>query len=206
MPTENREDWEARYQQGDTPWEMAGACDRLAALVQAGVVRPCRALELGCGSGAVAVYLAQLGFQVTALDLAPTAIERARRLAAENGVHVDFVCADLTQWPDDGTSFDFVYDRGCYHVVRRSNCAGYMATLARVTKPGSRLLLLAGNAAEPAPAGAGPPRVTEDEIRSEFAPWFDIEALEPFRLQGRQGEQGPLFWSCLMVRARRNGE
>lgn len=206
MSTENRVDWEAKYQAGDTPWEMAGDCDRLAALVQAGRVRPCRALEPGCGSGAVAIAMAQMGFEVTALDIAPTAIQRAQQLAAERGVRVDFVCADVTRWPGRGLPFDFVYDRGCYHVLRRSHGASFLAMLKRVTRPGSQLLLLAGNAADPVPVRGGPPGVTEDEIRSDFAPWCNIEFLEPFHLRGRQGDQGPLFWSCLMVRALRTGE
>ncbi|NLF69085.1 MAG: class I SAM-dependent methyltransferase [Candidatus Anammoximicrobium sp.] len=200
MANETENAWEAKYQTGDTPWEMAGECDRLAGLVQAGLIRPCHALELGCGSGAVAVHMAQLGFQVTALDIAPTAIEQARRLAANSGLEVNFVCADVTQWPGEGEPFDFVYDRGCYHVIRRDSGAGYLATLVRVTRPGSQVLLLAGNAAEPSGIRGGPPGVTEDEIRTDFAPWFDIVTLEPFHLQGRQGQQGPLFWSCRMVR------
>ena len=63
--------------------------------------------------------------------------------------------------------FDLVYDRGCYHGVRRQNAAGYVDSLRRLTRAGSQILILAGNANEE--RNYGPPRVKEEEIRADFS-------------------------------------
>lgn len=200
MATETREDWDRRYQTGDTPWDVGRPCEELMAWVESGELQPTRALELGCGTGTNAVYLAGKGFQVTAIDLSLTAIYRAQDLARERSLDVDFVCGDLTALPALDEPFGFVYDRGCYHAVRRVNPDGYLATLRRVTGKSTRMLLLAGNANEQPPGEEGPPRVSEQEIRDELGSLFRMEELKAIRLVMNQGEQGPLFWSCRMAR------
>ena len=63
---------------------------------------PGRALEIGCGAGSNAVWLAGQGWQVTAVDYSEVGIERCRRLAAERAVEVDFVVADATSYQPEG--------------------------------------------------------------------------------------------------------
>ena len=161
-------------------------------------VAPGIALELGCGTGTNAIYLAEQGFQVTAVDISAVAIDRARQHAQTALVRVDFFVADVATLSAGGP-FDFIFDRGCYHCVRRTNVSGYLATVERVTRPGTRFLLLAGNANEEN-AGEGPPRVTEQEIRSELGALFDIEWLRPFHFENVDGSPGPLAWSAGLVR------
>ncbi len=197
MTTETPSDWEQRYVEGDTPWDMKRPCEELTAVIEQGMLQPTRALELGCGTGVNAAYLAGLGFPTTAVDLSPTAIDRARQTAADMGVQVDFLCADLADLPAVDEPFGFVYDRGCYHAVRRSNLSGYMDALCRVTASGTRMLLLAGNADQQ--VSPGPPRVTEQEIRDELGTVFDIQQLKAFRLLGADRQPLHLFWSCWMV-------
>ena len=74
--------WNERYAKGDTPRETGLPSSELQRVVAEVPVHPCQALELGCGTGASAVWLAQQGFDVTALDLSPLAIERARQRRA----------------------------------------------------------------------------------------------------------------------------
>lgn len=69
---------------------------------------PGRALDLGCGQGRNAVWLATLGHDVTGLDLSPVAIEHARRLASETGVDVEFDVVDLLAWDPGGRTWDLV--------------------------------------------------------------------------------------------------
>jgi SAM-dependent methyltransferase len=71
--------WNQRYEKGDTPWDTGQPSSELQRVVAELALRPCRALELGCGTGANAVWLAQQGFDVTALDLSNWAVERARQ-------------------------------------------------------------------------------------------------------------------------------
>jgi hypothetical protein len=95
--------------------------------------------------------------------------------------------------------FDFFFDRGCYHAVRRVEVAGYLATLRQVTRPGTIGLVLAGNAREP--HTPGPPVVSEEEIRTELGSLFDIVRLREFRFdEALPGVPQFLAWSCLLRR------
>jgi SAM-dependent methyltransferase len=192
--------WDERYEKGDTPWETGQPSSELRRVLAEVAIRPCRALELGCGTGASAVWLARQGFDVTALDLSPRAIERARRRAEGAGVRIRFLVADVLDPPAEPAGpFDFFFDRGCYHVVRREDPAGYGETLRRLTRPGALGLVLAGNAREP--HQPGPPTVSEEQLREDFGRLFDVVRLREFRFDQVEAD-GTRFlgWSCLLRR------
>jgi SAM-dependent methyltransferase len=88
-------DWQTHYESGTPPWETGQTSQELARVIAEQKIEPCRVIELGCGSGINAVWLAQQGFEVTALDFTPLAIEKARQRAAAAGVPVRFVQADV---------------------------------------------------------------------------------------------------------------
>jgi SAM-dependent methyltransferase len=71
-------------------------------------LEPGRALDLGCGSGRHAVWLAERGWQVTAVDFSPEALRQARQRAAHVGVEVDWIEADLVAFEPDANAFDLV--------------------------------------------------------------------------------------------------
>jgi SAM-dependent methyltransferase len=193
--------WDERYARGETPWDTGQPSSELRRVLPEISLRPCRALELGCGSGANAVWLAQQGFDVTAVDLSPRAVEQARRRAEAAGARVRFLVADVLQPPPELTgAFDFFFDRGCYHAVRRENVAAYLETLRRLTHPGTLGLILAGNAREP--HEPGPPVVSEEQIRSELGTLFEIVRLREFRFDQAAEPGVPQFlaWSCLLRR------
>jgi SAM-dependent methyltransferase len=192
--------WNERYAQGDIPWNTGRPSSELQRVLTETHIEPCRALELGCGTGTNAVWLAQQGFDVTACDISPLAIEQARRSAAAAGVSVRLLVADVLQPPAELSGpFDFVFDRGCYHVVRRDDVAAYLQTVRGLTRPGTFALILAGNAREP--HDPGPPVVSEEHIRAELGSLFDIEQLREFRFDeaDKVGFQF-LGWSCLLKR------
>lgn len=160
-------------------------------------IPPSSAVELGCGTGTNAVWLAQQGFSVTAADISPTAIQRARERAAAAGVTLRFVVGDVGAAPDLGGPFAFFFDRGCYHCVREQNLAGYLRTLERNLSPQARGLILSGNARAPR---TGPPIVAEEEIRRELSPLFEIVRLREFRFDIVGDQPAHLAWSCLVRR------
>ena len=108
-------DWEERYATGELPWDSGRPSEQLVSLVSGQLVQPCPAMEVGCGTGTNAVWLAQQGFTVTGFDLSSTAIEDARAKAEAATVQVTFVSLDLQKdaWP--GSDYGFVFDRGCFH-------------------------------------------------------------------------------------------
>jgi SAM-dependent methyltransferase len=194
------ERWQGRYAGGDTPWELDRPSPRLQTVLADIDLKPCRAADLGCGTGASAVWLAQQGFEVTGIDLSPLAVERARQRAEQAGVSCRFLAADLTVVPPElGGPFDFLFDRGCYHVIRRIDVRPYLATLAAITRPGTVGLFLTGNACEP--RSPGPPVVSEEEIRAELGSVFEVLRLEEFRFEpSLRDPDRPLGWSCLVRR------
>lgn len=191
-------DWDERYRSGDTPWDSGLPSRELQRVLREAQIAPCRALELGCGTGTNAVFLAQQGFDVTAVDCSPLALEQARRKAQAAGVAVNWIEADVQHFGAGLEPFDFVFDRGCYHCCRRVDLLGYLATLRNVTRPGSRMLCLAGHIDETSDVGI--PKVSAEELQRELGPLFEFEFRRAFHFQDAEGAEGPLGWSCLMKR------
>jgi len=161
-------------------------------------LRPRTVLEVGCGTGADAVWLARRRLDVTAVDRSPIAIERARLRGEQHDALLRFVLDDVFEFAPSAGQFDFVYDAGMYHAVRGADLERYLDMLWRVTRPGSHYLCLAGAPSEP--AEGGPPRVSKDEIRAELGRLFEFVHLRPTRLEGSNPNQSYAAWSCLMCR------
>jgi SAM-dependent methyltransferase len=189
-------EWNDGYRDGNLPWDTGRPSAELQEVLRRHSIQPCRALELGCGTGTNSVWLGQQGFEVTGVDVAPLAIEQAEQRARAAGVRVQFLAADLFDLPDLGP-FGFFFDRGCYHVVRREAPEQYVRTVARQLAPSARGLILAGNAREP--HDPGPPVVTEEQIRAELGAAFEILDLHEFRFDEAPGvPERFLGWSCLV--------
>jgi SAM-dependent methyltransferase len=197
MSTNTPEDWNQRYVEGQTPWDSGVPSKELIRVLDTEQIGPCRAGELGCGTGTNAVYLASRGFDVTAFDGSAVALEKGRAKAGAANVKVQFVEADLAHFTAVAGPVDFLFDRGCYHAVRRTDCAGFLATLKRLSKPGTRFLVLTGNANE---EKEGPPRLHEHEIRQDLEGLFDIHWIREFRFEVPDDAEGFLAWSCFMTR------
>lgn len=193
--------WNERYASGELPWDTGQPSSELVRVIRDHRIPRCAALELGCGTGTNSVWLAEQGFQVTGLDIAPLAIERAQQRARAANVQARFLTADVLALPKLGEAFEFFFDRGCYHAVRRENPTGYAAAIARVLAPGATGLVLAGNAREP--HEPGPPVVTEQQIRDELGSEFQIVDLHEFRFDPMPGTDIRfLGWSCLLKYSR----
>lgn len=199
MPTS---DWDMHYKSDvPPPWESGNPSSELARIIAEQKIKPCRVVELGCGSGINAVWLAQQGFDVTGIDVSGLAIERAKERVAEAGVkNVRLIHADLVALPNDLGTFPFFFDRGCYHAVRRHDVAGYMRTLEQLTVPGSIGLVLTGNAKDNRGPNQGPPVVSDSELHAEFEPAFQIVQLREFRFDDTGGYEPFLAWSCFLRR------
>ncbi|MCE9606848.1 MAG: methyltransferase domain-containing protein [Planctomycetia bacterium] len=214
-PTTTAEDWQRRYELEETPWDSGRVEVELRRLIESGELiadanGSGRAIELGCGTGTNVVYLAEQGFTTTGIDFAPPAIARAATRASQATFTPPlraptFLTADVTKLdavakPDGVTGpFDFLFDRGCYHCIRRAGqLSGYLATVRRLMPAGSRLLILAGN--PDAGEVGGPPKVTAAELAGDFEKICRIDRLVARRFEESDGSSGPLGWSLLMTR------
>ena len=164
------------YRLGLTPWEQAGrdaAVQFDALLDREQADRPSlgRALDIGCGTGDHAVNLARRGWDVTAVDLVPRALDAARAKAAAAGVPLRCVRADVTDMADViGRDFTFVLDVGCFHGLKAKERPRYAEQVQLVSGPGSTMLMLAfapgRRTPGPLPRGASP-----QELRDTFEGW-----------------------------------
>lgn len=128
------------YRYFRAPWDI-GAREELASLVESGHIKPGRAIDLGCGTGANAIYLAQNGFKVTGVDYAEAAIEKARARAKEAGTQVNFLVDDLTNLHHVSGTFDFLLDFGTLDDLRLHQREPYLRNMLTLTHPGSHYLL-----------------------------------------------------------------
>lgn len=132
--------YELGYRFFRMPWET-GPREELVGLVESGRIAPCRAIDLGCGTGSNAIFLAQQGFDVTGVDFAAPAIDKARTRAEAAGVAVTFVVDDLTDLRHVSGAFDFLVDYGALDDLRSKDRDLYVQNVVPLTHPGSRYLL-----------------------------------------------------------------
>lgn len=132
--------YNAMYRFGRAPWDM-GPRQELVDLVQGGRLAPCRAVDLGCGTGANAVFLAQRGFDVTGVDFSRVALAKARARAATADVGVRFVEGDLTALPHDLGSFELLVDYGTLDDLSAPDRDRYAANVMPLARPNARFLL-----------------------------------------------------------------
>jgi SAM-dependent methyltransferase len=192
-------DWDSAYRDGTPPWDAGKPHAELVRVLDEYELRPKTVLEIGCGSGADAVFLAGRRFDVTAVDCSPIAVERARLRAQRQDALLRFVLDDLFEFAPTAGQFDLVYDAGLYHAVRHTNLERYLDALWRVTRPGSYYFCLAA-AETPEASEEGPPQVGESEMHNELGRLFEFVHLRPTRLEGADPDKRLAAWSCLMRR------
>jgi SAM-dependent methyltransferase len=130
------------YETGDHGWPAEGPTPQVAALVgRLGSGRGRRALDLGCGEGRHTIHLARRGWAVTALDLEPLALAKARAAVRRAGVRAAFERGDALDLRFADGAFDLVVDYGCFHHVVTRDWPRYRREVRRVLAPGGHLAL-----------------------------------------------------------------
>jgi SAM-dependent methyltransferase len=192
------------------PFFVTKPDENLAACLDLGLIAPGRALDLGCGPGRNALYLASHGFEVDAVDLSPVAIAWARERAQEARADIGFRCGDAfalsaaaPSATDLGGQYDLIVDSGCFH---------HLALLDRLLAPGGHLALTCFAAGE---MGSELP---DDELYRErelggglaYTPeslrWIfsDLTEIDLRRMQDEPPESAyfgePFLWTALFRR------
>ncbi len=195
MTTEER--FQKRYASGDTPWDIGKPDFNLLQTVTAMAIGPCKALDIGCGTGDNSIWLAQQNFQVVGVDISELAIEKAKDKALEAQVACSFQVIDFLTSHIAGAPFGFIFDRGCFHTVNsdeeRQSFAKNVA--AHLEKDGLWLSLV-GSADEHRQM-PGPPRRSARDIVDNVEPYFEILSLTASHF-GSNRPDPPRAWACLM--------
>ena len=195
-----REDWDRRYAKVENLWS---AKPNRFLVVEVESLAPGRALDLACGEGQNAIWLASIGWRVDAVDYSPVAIAKARARAERDGVDVAFEEADLVEYEPQPAAYDLVLLLYLHLPAEEHRLV--LKRAARALAPGGTLVLL-GHDLLNATEGVGGPSdnsllYTPDDIAGELE-GLEIEKAERV-LRDVAGSERPAI-DCL-VRARRQG-
>lgn len=165
------------YRLGRTPWDGHALPARLKELVEGpAALSKGKALDLGCGTGETSIYLAQRGWEVTAVDFVNVALDRARAKTAAAGVNVRYLRGDVTKLHTYGVGkgFQLIVDGGCLHGLSDDEREAYVREVSEVAAPGATLLLM-GFSENPR---RRPPGFNRPEIERRFAGKWEVLSSE----------------------------
>ena len=147
----DQDDWDDRYSTAEYVWK---ADPNIFLPERAASLRVGRALDLACGEGRNAVWLAEQGWQVTGVDFSEVGLDKGRRLAAERRVEVEWVCADVTTWQPPAEGYDFVVV--FYLQLPADQRRRAISVAARALAPRGTLLVVAHDSTNLAHGTGGP--------------------------------------------------
>ena len=190
-------DWRERYMADDIPWDTGRHDLNLSEVVTKKQIQPCKALEVGCGTGSNAMWLSRQGFSVTAVDIVEIAIQRAVKKSSKVGIRCKFYTADFMKEKIGGSPFGFVFDRGCFHSFDSAKeRSKYAKIVHSYLKRGGLWLTLVGSADE-SPRDPGPPQRSASDITIAVEPYFKILSLYTSHFDSDM-QKTPKAWVCLM--------
>jgi SAM-dependent methyltransferase len=164
---------------GSLPWYNKDLDNDLKEYLHTMNMTKGRLLDLGTGPATQAIELSKLGFQVTATDISKNAITRAERMSSS----IEFIVDDILESKLKGDSFDYIFDRGCFHVLEPSSRQKYVNQVSGLLRDGGLLFLKTFSTKELS-SGGGPYRFSIDEIDSIFSDRFVIESFKETVYQG----------------------
>ena len=133
-------EWEKRYQQGQTGWDRGEVSPNLLYWIDGDYLKPCRILVPGCGNGYEVVALAEKGFEVVAIDIASTAISNLREVLKAKRLTVELIQSDYFEWKSDN-SFDAIYEQTSLCALPPDKWVDYEKCLYRWLKPRGKLFV-----------------------------------------------------------------
>ncbi len=187
--------WQARWAAPDysPPWRVAGPAQLPRELVDAvesawfpvGV----SLLDVGCGSGEIAAWLAARGYEVLGIDYAAPAVALARQRHGTQGGRLCFETVDICRAAPRGGRFGALLDRGCFQGIPRAFVADYVRHVGACADPEARFLLLCATrrpGRDPRPE-ARVYRDRADEVARLFQGLFEIDRMEPTTIARESG-------------------
>ena len=193
----NKSQWDERYATGSTAWDIGVHDFNLEQVVNDTPIEPCKTIDIGCGAGDNALWLASRGFTVTGVDIADIPIREAERKAAESGINTVFLVRDILTETIEGAPFGFVFDRGCFHGFDSDEERLLFArkTDAHLGQDGLWLSIIGST--EGPHRDTGPPQRSARDIAVAVEPYFEILSLSSNRFETKRSK--PVrAWVCLM--------
>jgi ubiquinone/menaquinone biosynthesis C-methylase UbiE len=177
---------------GTPPWDIGRPQAPFVILEDQGKIGEV-VLDVGCGTGDLATFLAQRGHDVTGVDASGKAIEKARKKAKDApGAQARFVVGDALKLEKLGKVFDTVLDCGLFHTFGDGAREAYTGSLERVLRPGGAVYILCFSDEEP--EWGGPRRVKKQDLEAAFKGGWWIDSITPARMESTVSEEGAKAW------------
>jgi cyclopropane fatty-acyl-phospholipid synthase-like methyltransferase len=182
---------------GVPPWDIGKPQPAFVELERAGKITG-SVIDIGCGTGETAIYLAQVGHEVVGVDGAHLAIERARDKAEALGVAVEFRVRNALDLSGLDRTFDSAVDSGLFHTFTDEERQRYAQNIEAVLGRGGKLFILCFSDLQP--GTEGPRRVSEAEIRSTFSDGWHVESVRAAEFQTHTGGEPVRAWLAAIRR------
>lgn len=179
---------------GTPPWDIGRPQSAFVRLAEAGRIRG-SVLDVGCGTGENALFLAKRNHEVTGVDSSPKAIAKASQKTQERGLHATFLVHDAMRLNELGRTFDTVIDSGLFHVFSDHQRIGFVSGLSSVLTPGGMYYMLCFSDRQP--GWGGPRRVSKDEIRSSFSNGWAIESIDEATFEDTMHHSVRAWLACI---------
>lgn len=177
--------------QGVPPWEIDGPQSEIVHLAGHGEIKS-PLLDVGCGTGENALYLAKLGFDVTGIDIVSVAVEKALSKAKERSISATFLVWDALNLQGLQGCFNTVIDSGFFHALPDKKRPVFVESLSSVLNPGGKYLMMCFSEHEP--GSWGPKRVTQAEIRETFGQGWMIDYIRETKFDTNVGSRKCNAW------------
>ena len=201
------EKWETFYNKNQVPWDdPPKAKEELIHIIEEYSISPCTTLDIGCGTGIASIELSKMGFEVTGIDISPTAIKLAN--TRSDGI-CEFEVFDIFNFYKKSLNkkFDFIFDIGCFHYTLDFR---FVEIVAQYLNPNGIWYSLIGSVEEPHGYGKRmpptdkeiplvPPAHSIQDITTAVNKRFEIILIRTFN-----PDDGYSFWSCLMRKRKEN--
>ena len=192
----SREDWQRHYDENELGWDLGQVAPPFVSLFENNTIVPSKTLVPGCGRGHEVVFLAENGFDVTAIDYSTGAVNYLNSVIQERQLnsrvlHLDFFELDSTH---DGL-YDLLIEQTFFCAISPHQRPLYVETVARSLKKGGMIVGLFYNTGR---EGGPPFNTTREDIINHFSDFFEIKKLDHAKNSAEQRKEKE--WLAILVK------